>query len=129
MIKYNADYIDEMSAAKAFTVYIKLEYLCLRWCLEKPLNVRWLFVSCFFFFFFFFFLQQMAVKGTSAGTSADLLLKCVCVCVNVYAHLNMCSLLVHLRHLTEVAAFRPTSGGRGQVEAANEGDRIPERGD
>lgn len=37
-----------------------------------------------------YFSQQMAMKGTSAGTSADLLLMvCVCVCVG----LHVCALL------------------------------------
>lgn len=69
------------------------------------------------------FSQQMAMKGTSAGTSADLLLMvraCTCVptseCVFFFEY---------LRHLTETAAVSLTSGVRGQVETARRATEHP----
>ena len=91
-------------------IYIKLAHSCLLRCLHAVSGEA---TECKMVFreLLLRFSQQMAMKGTSAGTSADLfLMVLVCLCVCVFVHMCTCILmrlfffLVHLRHLPEMAA-------------------------
>lgn len=72
--------------------------------------------------------EQMAMKGTSAGTSADLLLMvCTCVCVKTYKHQHMCVFLngfmsLSRDHSDEANLRTLRAGGDGEG-----GDRMPKR--